>query len=166
MQAAGKNVYWPPVGIVAGIGDELIIDGNPRRSGQRVTVIGFDNAFDAGMRQLPITDQDAGAAGVEIGLMYAGNAVDDAADADGVVRPAPLLAIDGYAAGRGAVGIGEVPGLDGAISPAAARKHAERLGDLLLQIDADAGAAVVVVAHQPGIGRHAGGLRERDSVGK
>jgi len=118
------------------------------------------------MRQLPIADQDAGAAGVEIGLVYAGNAVDDAADADGVAGPAPLLAIDGYAAGRGAVGIGEVPGLDGAISPAAARKHAERFGDLLLQIDADACAAVVVIAHQPGIGRHAGGLRQRDSVGE
>src|SRR5271166_2994048 len=114
------------------------------------------------MRQLAIADQDAGSAGVEIGLVYARNAVDDAADADGVVGPAPLLAIDGYAAGRGAVGIGEVPGLDGAIGPAAARKHAERLGDLLLQIDADAGAGGVTVAYKSGIGRHAGGLRERD----
>jgi high affinity Mn2+ porin len=41
--------------------------------------------------QLPIADQDAGAGGVEIGLVYAGDPVDDAADADGVARAAPRL---------------------------------------------------------------------------
>jgi hypothetical protein len=43
------------------------------------------------MRQLSIADQDAQASGVEERLMDAGNAVDDASDADGIVRPALLF---------------------------------------------------------------------------
>ena len=166
VNASGKDIRRPAIGIVARIADKLIIDRYPRRSGQRVAVISFHNSFHAGMRQLPVADQDAGPAGVEIGLVNAGDAIDDAADPDGVVGPAPLLAVDRYAAGECPVDVGEISGLDGTVRPAAASKDAERLGDLLLQIDAYAGARVVLGAHQPGVGRHAGGLRKRDGVGE
>ena len=108
-----------------------------------------------GMRQLSVADQDAEAAVVEKGLVHAGNAVDDAGKADRVVRPAPLLAGERKAGRDGAVDIGEFVGLDVAVRPAGADESAEIGRDLLLEIDADA-AAALILADRGDIGRAAG----------
>jgi hypothetical protein len=47
------------------------------------------------MRQHAVSDQDAEPAIVEKFLVNFADAVDDAGNADGVVRPAPLLAGEG-----------------------------------------------------------------------
>ena len=85
-------------------------------------------------------------AGVEKRRVHAGNAVDDAGDADGVVRPAPLLAVDRDACRDGAVDVGEIPRLDIAVGPAGAREHADRLGHLLLEVHAHARPAGIACA--------------------
>jgi len=55
--------------------------------GKSVAVIGLDDLLQPGMRQLAITDDNAQASGVEIGDVGARNAIDDAGNANSVVRP-------------------------------------------------------------------------------
>src|SRR5262249_44267523 len=98
VNAPGKHVRRSAVYVVAGIADELIIHRNPRRSGQCIAVISLDDSFNAGIPQLPVSDQNAGPAGIEIGLVYARNCIDDGAIADRVVRPTPIFAVDRHAA--------------------------------------------------------------------
>ena len=97
--------------------------------------------------------------------MNRGDAVDHAGDADGVVRPSPVLAANRNTGGNGAVDVGEIPRLDVAVGPAGAREHADGLRDLLLDIEADTGATLIF-AHQrkreTGIG--AGCLRQVDRI--
>ena len=77
------------------------------------------------MRQHAVADQDAEAAGIEKGLMHAGNAVDHAGEANRVVGPAPALAGQRKPGRDGAVDVGELVGLDVAVGDAGAREHAE-----------------------------------------
>src|SRR5579871_2825174 len=117
------------------------------------------------MRQHAIADQDAEAAGIEERLMHAGDVVDHAGKADGVVGPAPLLALERQSRRQRAVDVGKIPRLDAAVGPAGASKHAELFADLLLQIDADPGPAVVDPP-RGNVGRHAGRCRKRDGIGE
>src|ERR1700733_9198776 len=89
VHTAGEDVGRAAVGVVAGIGDELIIEGELGRGIQRIAVIGLENLFQTIIRQLSVADQDAESTGIEEGDVGAGDAVDDAGNADGVVRPAP-----------------------------------------------------------------------------
>ena len=50
----GKNIHRPTVGVVAGVDDELIVEGDFRQGGQSVVVISFDDLLWTGMRQLPV----------------------------------------------------------------------------------------------------------------
>src|SRR4029077_10221366 len=106
---------------------------------------------------------DAQAAGVEKRLVHAGDVVDHAGDANGVVRPAPVLAVDRDAAGDRPVDVGEVPRLDIAVGPAGAGEHRDRVRDLLLQVHADARAAGIA-SHCGDVGGLTGDLSERDGV--
>jgi hypothetical protein len=65
------------VAVVTGIDDELVVRGGPQRAEWKA-VIGFHDLFVARMRELAVADQDAEAAGIEIGDMWCGKAVDDA----------------------------------------------------------------------------------------
>ena len=98
--------------------------------------------------------------------MHAGDTIDDAADADRVVGPAPILAVDRHAAREGPVDVGEIPRLDRAVGPAGAGEDTDCLGDLLLQIETDAGPVGEIVAYQRGVGGRAGRLGKRVRVGK
>ena len=89
MQAGSKDIRRSAVGVVTGIVDELIIEGEPGRGSQRVAVIGLENLLGAVVGQLPVANQDAEPAGVEERDMRVADAVDDAGDADRVVRPSP-----------------------------------------------------------------------------
>ena len=77
-----------------------------------------------GFGSWPSPIEDAQAAGVKKGHVDAGDAVDDAGDANGVVRPAPSFAGDRDAARNGAVDVGEILGLDVAVGPAGAGEDA------------------------------------------
>ncbi len=96
------------------------------------------------MRQLPVTDKNTQSSRIQEGLVHAGDCVDDAGNTNRVVGPAPFLAIDRNAAGDGAVDIGELVRLDVAVGPAGAQERAKVRRDLLLDIHADATAALIV----------------------
>src|SRR5262249_24227251 len=81
----------------------------------------------------------------------------------GVGVPAPVLAVDGAAAGARLVEVGEVPGLDIAVGPAGAGEPPARVRDLLLQVHADARAAGIA-SHRRDVGGLTGDLSERDGV--
>ncbi len=160
---AGKDICRPAFGGVAGIGDELIVEGEPARGGQSVAVIRLDDLLEPGIRQLSVTDQDAETAVIQKRLVHAGNAVDDAGHPDGVVGPAPLFAVYGDAGRYGAVDVGKIPRLDVAVGPACAGEHTPILRNLLLQIEAHARPAGVH-AHGVDIGGLTGRQREINGI--
>ena len=86
------------------------------------------------MRQRAVADQDAQAAGLRNAACTPEMPLTTPAIAEGIVRPAPLLAADRDARRYGAIDVGEIPRLDIAVGPAGAREHADGLGDLLLEI--------------------------------
>src|SRR3974390_1970993 len=89
MQAHTKHRNRAPVAIVGWIDDQLIVQRDPRGKPGKA-VIRLEDSLIAGMRQLAVADQDAKSAGIEESLMHAGDAVDDAGDANGVIVPSPL----------------------------------------------------------------------------
>jgi hypothetical protein len=135
-----ESIHRATVGVVAGIIDELIVERDFGRVGDGIAVIGLDDSFEAVVWQCAVADQDAKAAGGEIGLVVGSKTVDDAGNADGVVRPSPGLAGDRETTRDSAIHIGEIPWLDVAVGPAGADKRAHRLSQLLLEIEAYAGA--------------------------
>src|SRR6516225_9931664 len=86
MEPQAKNVYRPAVGIVGGIADGLIVEADLNRGAKSVFVIGLDDLLRPVMGQFAIAYDDAQAAGVEIGRVGAGNAVDDAG-----IEAAPVI---------------------------------------------------------------------------
>src|SRR5262249_55031678 len=98
VEPAGEQVDRAAVGVVARIDDELIIERELGRGGERVAVIGFENLLRAGARQLAVADEDPEAAGVEESLVHAGSSVDHGGDAERVVGAAPLFTVDRHPA--------------------------------------------------------------------
>lgn len=58
MNPAGKYIHRPAVRVVGGVVDKLIIEAQFGRGSQRIAVIGFQDFFQAGMRQYSIAYQD------------------------------------------------------------------------------------------------------------
>jgi len=94
--------------------------------------------------ELAVADQNAEAARVQIGFVLTRNAVDDAGQAKGIVGASPALAGDGHSRRNRPIDVGELVGLDVATRHAGAREHADIPGELLLGVEADAGAAPIV----------------------
>ena len=115
------------------------------------------------MRQLPVADENAQATSIQERLVDAGNAVYDAGDADCIARPAPRLAVEGKAAGNGAVDIGEFVWLHITVGPPGTDESAKIGCDFLLDIHAHA-AAALILADGGDIGRAAGDRRQCDRV--
>jgi len=92
MNSRGENVHRTAVGVVAGIADKLVVQGKSRRRRQRIAVVSLKNFLQTIVGQLPVADENAETSGIQKRDMDAGDAVDDAGDADGIVRPAPRLA--------------------------------------------------------------------------
>ena len=110
------------------------------------------------MWQHAVADQDAESSVIEKLPVHAGNAVDDSGKTKCIVRPTPLLALKRDPRSDGPVDIGNLKWFDIAVSGPGAREHAELLCDLLFEINAHAGAALVF-AHCRYIGRPACDLR-------
>src|SRR5262249_27400922 len=141
MEASGERIHRTAVPVVGRVGDELVVEADAHVGGKRVAVIRLKDFLEPGLGQLPIPDDDAQAAGVEKRLGRGADVVDDAGDTNGIVRPAPVLAIDRDAARDRPVDVGKVPRLDVGVGPAGAGEDADRVRDLLLEVHADAGAA-------------------------
>ena len=114
VKPAGKNRDWTTIGVVSGIGDELIVESQRRPFVEAIGVVGFDD-FLSPIVELAVADQNAEAAGGEIGAGLAREAFDDAGDADLVVRPSPRCSGQHRAEGKalGAIGPADKPVLPG-----------------------------------------------------
>src|SRR5581483_12451772 len=145
VQANTENRGRASVAVIGGIDDQLVVERDLRGKPGKA-VIGLEDAFVARVRQLAVADQDTEAAGVEKRLMNIGDAVVDAGNAPDVVVAPPQLAGDRKPRRHRAVDVGELVRLLVAVGPAGAGKEAEIVVDLLLQIHADA-AAALVTAH-------------------
>src|SRR5262249_48261823 len=86
----------------------------------------LEDLLEPGIRKPSVADEDAQAAGVEKRPVNVADVVDDTGHPDGIVRPAPVLAVDRGAARDCAVDVGKVPRRTCDASPAysASRKHA------------------------------------------
>src|ERR1700740_756790 len=159
MQANTKHRGRASVAIVGGIDDELIVERDPRgKPGE--AVIGLEDPLVARMRELAVANQDAQTAGIQKRLMHASDAVVDAGNAPDVVVASPQLAGNRKPRGDGAIDVGEVERLLLAVGPAGAGEEADIVVDLLLEVHADA-AAALIGAHGGDIGGHARYGREQ-----
>ena len=89
--------------------------------------------------------------------IYLGDAVDHSGNAEGVVVATPLLSRYRETGGDSAVDVGEFIGLDIAIGEAGTGEKADIGQELLLEVHADA-AAALVLPHGRDIGGAAGDL--------
>src|SRR4029077_14767950 len=105
------------------------------------------------MWKLSITNKDAKPASIEIGLMRARDAVDHAAKANGVVRPAPPLAGQREPCRYGPVDIGELIWFDITAGNTRAREEAKVRQDLLLGVEPNPAATGIAAD-----GRAVGGV--------
>src|SRR5580692_7576210 len=163
VDAPGKHVYRPAIGVVGRVDDELVIEADFRRGGNRVAVISLDDLLQTGMRKHSVADQDAEAAVIQKRLVDAGNSVDDAGEPNGVVRSAPGFAIQGEAGRDAAVDIGEFERFDVAVGPTGADEGAEIGCDLLLEIHAHA-TATLILPYRGDISRAAGNFSQLDRI--
>src|SRR5262245_23696814 len=163
MEASGERIHRTAVPVVGGVRDELVVEADAHVGCKRVAVISLEDFFEPGIRQLSVADEDAQAAGVEKRLVNAADTVDDTRDTDGIVRPAPVLAVDRDAARHRPVAVGKVPRLDVGVGPAGAGEDPDRVRDLLLQVHADSGTAGIA-SHRNDVGGLTGDLGERDGV--
>ena len=62
VESPRENMHRAAVGIVGGVGDQLVIRGQRQLFGQRVGIIGFENSF-APVVQRAVADQHAKPAG-------------------------------------------------------------------------------------------------------
>ena len=67
MQPAGKSIYRAAVGVVTGIGDELIVERDFRRIRDGIAVISLDDLFEGVIRQCAVPDQDSQSTSGKIG---------------------------------------------------------------------------------------------------
>src|ERR1700681_4682370 len=82
-----------PVGVVGGIGDELVVEGQRAPFVEVIGIIGLEYFLFA-VVQLAITDQQADATRSEEVTMRAGETVDRSSNSDCVIRPPPGAALD------------------------------------------------------------------------
>ena len=75
METQGKKRHWATGAVIAGIVDELIVRADMQAVGNRVFVIGFENAL-PGIGQGAVAEDEAGASGGEIIRMRGRNSVE------------------------------------------------------------------------------------------
>src|SRR5580658_11190070 len=88
-------------------------------------VVGLDDLLRAGMRQSPVTAQDAEAACLQILFAFRRNAVTDCNNADGVAGAAPAYSVQRGTHLDRAIDVGELVDFDVSRRLADARKHAK-----------------------------------------
>src|ERR1700730_13671002 len=93
MSARREDRNRPAVGVVGGIGDELIIESQRTPLVDLICIECLENFLFA-VVQLAITDQQTDATGCEEVAVGVGKTVDDASKTDGVIRSTPGAALD------------------------------------------------------------------------
>src|ERR1700730_16896665 len=93
MSARREDRNRPAVGVVGGIGDELIIESQRTPLVDLICIKCLENFLFA-VVQLTISDQQANTAGREEVAMRAGETVDHSSNSDCVIRPPPVTALD------------------------------------------------------------------------
>ena len=136
VEAAGEDVDRAAVGVVGGVGDQLIVGGKGEVLVDRVGVVGLEDPFVA-VVETAVADQQAEAAGRQEIAVRAGKPVDGAADADCVARTSPIAALDRQACRDAAVDVGKGQDLVPAVVPARAGEQADILHELLLGVDVE-----------------------------
>src|SRR5215475_11002842 len=106
MQTAREDRNRSAVGVISGVCNKLVVECQCSPVIELIGVIGLEDLLGA-VVEPAIADQKAGAAGGEEIAVRSGKPVDGAANADRVVRPAPIAALDREAAGQAAVDVGE-----------------------------------------------------------
>src|ERR1700722_481694 len=89
----GEDRCRPPVAVIPGIRDELVVEGQMRIGGNGERVIGLEDLLRARIRKLAVADQDAEAAGVQVAFPLGGNSVEDRGQADRISGAAPPPAL-------------------------------------------------------------------------
>jgi hypothetical protein len=108
------------VGVVTGLGGELVVEGEARGGGPDIAVVGLDYSFEAGIGELVIADKNSETSGVQKLLVDARDVLDGGGNADGVILASLLLADSATPADTRAVDVGEIPRLNIAVSPVGA----------------------------------------------
>ena len=140
----------PPVRVVGGVDDELVIEGESRPGVEAIGVISLQY-FLRPVIERAVADQYSEPAGGEIGLRLGREAIDDASHADPVVGASPGRSLQHGAGGNAFVAIGPADDFVQTRAPTGAREHAEIGGDRLLEI----GVEAVIgshLAHQRDVG--------------
>ncbi|KAH2810744.1 hypothetical protein KXV85_005465, partial [Aspergillus fumigatus] len=128
MNAKGENIGRTAITVVARIGDMLIIQGKRTPTHGPEGVIGLDDPFIPRMGQRAIAHQHAHAARRQPALVRIGNTVDDTRNGQRVLRAPPRLALERSAESKAAVDIGEIIGLDGAVTGSRPQEKAQSTG--------------------------------------
>src|SRR6476619_6394682 len=134
VQPAREDVDRSAVGIVGGIGDELIVGGQRQLLVERVCVIGFEDSL-APVVELAVSDQNAEPAGGDEIAMVSRQRVDGAADPDHVVGPAPFGALERKAKRERGIDIGERHDLGLAVVPAPPPEQYNFVAQGLFEVD-------------------------------
>src|ERR1700682_4104056 len=137
MSTRREDRNGPAVGVVGGIGDELIIERQRTPLVDLICIVRLEDFLFA-VVQLAITDQQTYATGSEEIAMRAGETVDRPSNSDCVIRPPPGAALDRDAARHATVDVGERQDLVLAVVPAGAGEDADVLGDRLLHVGVEA----------------------------
>jgi len=90
MRARTKYRHRTAVGVVCGVGDELVVEGNARGRGEGIAVVRLDYSFEPGIGQLVVADKDTQTSVVQKLLVDAGDAIDRGGNAESVIRSPPL----------------------------------------------------------------------------
>src|SRR5215210_5553878 len=88
MKAARKHRNRPAVGIVSGIGDELVVEGKRHRFVEAVRIVGLEDFFSP-VIELSVANENTETARREISARLRGETFDDPRDTDFIVRPSP-----------------------------------------------------------------------------
>src|SRR5262249_11812148 len=110
-----------------------------------------------------VADLDAEAARIEKFLVHFGDPIDDASEAECVIRPIPSLSGQLKASRDCAVDVCEIERFDTAVGGAGPHEHTKIGSHFLLSIHANA-AASTILSDRGNVRRHAGGFRQLDSI--
>jgi hypothetical protein len=137
MEAGSEDRDRAAVPVEGGVIHELKVEGDVDGLPDLEVVVSLEDLLPA-VRQGAVASKDAEATGGEEVLVDFGDAVQGSGKADGVVGPTPVFAFDAEAERGSAVNVTEDPGFVVPVAPAKAGEDADVLGDLLLEVEAEA----------------------------
>src|ERR1700730_354225 len=160
VKSAGKDRNRPPIGVIGGVVDELVIECQRQHLVDGIGVIGLNNLFGAIIKSA-VTNQDAESAGSDKFAVVCGKCVDRSSNSDGIIRPSPGLAPDRDAPGQAGVDVGESHDLILTVVPAPAPEYPDLASYRLLNVEH-------IAIFDPSLPRQrdVGIIRRRDRLGE